>query len=128
MAGQQERRTGLFYVWGFSFFIIFATWNSALANEAEIAHLLNFVASSDCIFQRNGDVHSPAEAREHIDKKYQYLKKRVKTTEQFIRYAATRSSISRKEYTVTCGDRQLTSAQWMATELERFRGLHGEQK
>lgn len=95
--------------------------SSVFANEQEIEHLLKFVAQSNCSFQRNGELHTPEKAREHIEKKYQYLKKRIKTTEQFIGYAASRSSISKKPYTVTCEGRQLTSEQWLTTELSRFR-------
>lgn len=89
--------------------------------EQEVAHLLQYIEQSECVFARNGKEHGGDEAREHIGKKYDYVKKRVKTAEDFIEYAATRSSLSGKPYLVRCDGEELLTAQWLRTELERLR-------
>jgi hypothetical protein len=89
--------------------------------QDEIQHLLQFVENSGCEFERNGKVYDSAEARSHIEKKYDYVRSYVDETEDFIRYAATESSISGRKYHVICGDRKLTSADWLHGELQRYR-------
>ncbi len=95
----------------------------ALATDTtqEIEHLLNFVASSGCSFERNGNTYDAIEARAHIERKYDYIKKRIHTTEEFIRYAASESSISGKKYHATCNGETLTSEKWLNTELQNYR-------
>jgi len=57
-------------------FPVFADVYAAEANE-EIEHLLGFVEDSGCIFERNGSTYDSREARSHIQRKYDYIKKRV---------------------------------------------------
>ena len=87
----------------------------------EIAHLLAHIAASDCRFIRNGKSYDAQAAREHIQKKYDYIQSRVRTTEDFIRYAASKSSMSGKPYRIACGDRTMLCADWLREELERLR-------
>lgn len=89
--------------------------------QGEVAHLLGFIEKSDCIFTRNGKNYDSLQARAHIEKKFEYLKKKIDSTEQFIRYSATKSSISGVEYEVSCGGVSLTSRQWLESELKRYR-------
>lgn len=91
--------------------------------EREIEHLLDFVKHSDCTFVRNNSVYNGARAREHIQKKYIRVKKKIKelSAEQFIRYAASRSSWSQKLYLVHCGVRTISSESWLLEELEYYR-------
>lgn len=89
--------------------------------EQEVAHLLNFVEQSDCTFIRNGKAHSSVEARRHIEKKYTYIKSRISTTEHFIVYGASKSSITGKAYTVECNGSTISSEQWLREELVSFR-------
>ena len=89
--------------------------------EQEVAHLLTFVEQSDCTFIRNGKDYSSAEARAHINKKYNYIKKRISSAEQFITYGASKSSITGKKYTVDCDGVSMTSGQWLRDELAAFR-------
>mgnify|MGYP003501555303 FL=1 len=67
--------------------------------QAEIAHLLDYVATPGCQFNRNGSWHDGAEARKHLRKKYDYLVRRdlVANAEAFIEHAATESSMSGKD-------------------------------
>ena len=96
--------------------------NAAVADtQQEIDHLLEFVASSDCLYERNGAKHSGPEARDHIRMKYEHYRKKVETAEDFIRYAATKSSISGQPYIVTCEGTEIRASQWLMDELVRFR-------
>lgn len=99
---------------------------AAADTNGEIDHLLAFVGSSGCTYVRNGKQYDSAEAREHIERKYDYLKDRISTTEEFIRYAATESSISRKPYTVICEGEEKSSADWLHRELVRYRAAAPE--
>jgi len=93
----------------------------AASTSDEIEHLLSFVAASGCIFERNGNQYDSVEAREHIQRKYNHIKDRVNTTEDFIRYAASESSMSGKKYNATCNGQTITSGDWLTKELERYR-------
>lgn len=102
--------------------VLLATSLPAAADSIqEIAHLLTFVADSGCTFVRNGNQYDAGEAREHIERKYDYIRDRISTTEQFIKYAATESSISGKPYTVICSGQEEPSADWLNRELTRYR-------
>ncbi|MEJ2202190.1 MAG: DUF5329 family protein [Desulfuromonadaceae bacterium] len=90
----------------------------------EIAHLLTFIKSSNCDFSRNGTWYSAPDAADHINKKYQYVLKKglVGSSEDFIKYAATKSSMSGKKYTVQCEEYGLIeTADWLSRELLRYR-------
>jgi hypothetical protein len=90
--------------------------------QNEIRHLLDFISGSSCVFIRNGDRYPAVEARAHIERKHQHIGDRVRTAEDFIAYAATKSSISGEPYLVRCGERELPSAAWLKEELARYRG------
>ncbi len=99
-------------------------WSSATDEDQtvkEIDHLLVYISDSPCQFIRNGKAYDAAEARSHIQKKYDYLRSRIKTTEDFIRYAASQSSMSGKPYRIRCGDETMLCADWLREELERYR-------
>jgi allantoicase len=97
--------------------------------QAEIKHLLDYVATPGCQFNRNGSWHEGAEARSHLQKKYDYLVKRnlVTDAESFIKGAATESSMSGKDYLVRCGGGKAeASAVYLKEELARFRARAGK--
>ncbi|MBW2176599.1 MAG: DUF5329 domain-containing protein [Deltaproteobacteria bacterium] len=104
-------------------FVGIVFYSSALRADmgSEIDHLLNYIETSGCTFIRNGKSHSSRDAGEHIRKKYSYTKRRVKTTEDFIRYAATESSLSGRPYEVVCDGTEKATAEWLVEELIRFR-------
>ncbi|MGA7277313.1 MAG: DUF5329 domain-containing protein [Desulfocapsaceae bacterium] len=91
--------------------------------QEEIAHLLSQIAQSDCQFIRNSKTYSPEQAVEHINNKYNYLKNRIKTTEQFIKYAASRSSITGSDYHIRCGEVTITSREWLEEQLRMYRQI-----
>lgn len=95
--------------------------NDQVAHEVE--QLIEFVRMSNCTFYRNGKWSEAGKAANHINKKYKYVQKRglVKTAEDFIKYAATKSSMSGKPYLVQCGGESLGCAEWLRTELAELR-------
>ncbi|GAC1034933.1 YfeK family protein [Pseudomonas sp. No.21] len=92
-------------------------------SQQEIAGLLTFVASSGCLFIRNGSEYPATEARDHLQKKLDYLNKKglVDSSEDFIARAATESSMSGKPYKVRCNGQEQLSAEWLKAELARLR-------
>jgi len=93
-------------------------------SRAEIDALLNRLGTSGCQFNRNGSWYSSADAKAHLAKKLNYLveKKKLDGTEQFIKLAASSSSMSGTPYQVRCGDSQPVASQtWLTTELQTIR-------
>ena len=101
--------------------IVFNVGPSHAGMESEIEHLLRAIETSDCRFQRNGNNHDAQQAVEHIRKKNAHAKHRITSSEDFIRYAATQSSISGRPYLVTCHGIEMPTAEWLMLELARFR-------
>ena len=89
--------------------------------EQEVNHLLEFVENSGCVFVRNDKYYNSSKARKHLQKKYNYFKSKVKKAEDFIKYAATESSMSGKPYMIICNDHEVPSAEWLQAELDVFR-------
>lgn len=92
--------------------------------EREIDALLAALQASPCRFQRNGSWYPAAEARAHLQRKYDYLRKRemAASAEQFIERGASRSSSSGKVYRVACpGQPELDAAAWFAQQLAALR-------
>ncbi len=96
----------------------------APATQREISHLFSYLKASGCQFDRNGSWYSPDDAVNHLDEKYQYLlgHDMVNSAEDFIEYAATKSSWSGKPYLVKCGAAEpVETAGWFRTELQKYR-------
>ncbi|WPD22449.1 MAG: DUF5329 family protein [Candidatus Electrothrix aestuarii] len=92
------------------------------AQQAEVEHLLSFVQTSTCLIDRNGSSHTGEEAAAHIKKKYDYFSNKIKTTEQFIEYSATKSTMSGSYYTVRCdGQEPIRTRDWLLRELKAYR-------
>ena len=99
---------------------------AAAGPEEEITHLLRAIEQSDCVFTRNGKEHTGVEALEHIGTKYDYVKRKVKKAEDFIEYAATKSSMTGRPYLVRCGEKEMPTAEWLKAKLAEFRKPPGE--
>lgn len=92
--------------------------------RAEVEALLSRLQSSGCQFNRNGSWYSGEEAKTHLMRKLKYFEGRnnIQSTEQFIQFAATSSSVSGALYLVKCGNApELPSQQWLTTELAEIR-------
>ena len=93
--------------------------------RGEMDHLLGYVEKSGCRFNRNGTWYTDAKAvREHIETKYRYFVDRgkINSTEDFIKWCATKSEISGKPYQVKCSSGpEQPLGQWLTEELNRLR-------
>lgn len=89
--------------------------------KKEIDFLLSFITASDCTFIRNGKEYKSQEASEHLEYKYNHVKSRIKTADDFINRIASKSSISKKPYEVQCGDKRLKSGPWLTEALRSHR-------
>jgi len=89
----------------------------------EIKGLLDFVELSECQFVRNGKEYPGSQAREHLEKKLNYLEDRnlVSSAEDFINLAATKSSMSGRVYEVRCPEGVQPASTWLKSELQRQR-------
>ena len=93
------------------------------SNQAEeVTHLIAYVENSACIIKRNGSDYPAEKSVSHIEMKYDYFRDDIKSSEEFIEYSATKSTMSGKYYTVTCpGKQPMKTQDWLLTELNRFR-------
>ncbi len=92
----------------------------------EVEHLLNFIANTDCIIDRNGSLHNGRDALDHINKKYAYFRDDITSTEAFIERSASKSTFSGNSYTVRCGsEKVITTQQWLLDELVAYRSDKG---
>ena len=96
--------------------------NLMASTQDEINHLLKYVESTQCQYERNGEMHNGVEAVEHINRKYDYFKKKIDSSEDFIKYSATRSKLSGNYYMIHCdGQGPVRSQDWLLQELRRYR-------
>lgn len=94
----------------------------AATSEEEIQHLLQYVRESSVTFVRNGQEYPPSEAADHMLKKWDHFKAEIKSAEDFIRLAGTKSLMSGEPYAVRTTDgRNLDSSKWLQEELDRYR-------
>ena len=101
------------------------SWPAVAGNgqlQTEIDHLITYIQNADCKFIRNGKAHTPDEAVEHILKKYDHFKAKIKSTEEFIEFCATKSILSDQPYKIGCPNWELVeSKHWLLEELKRLR-------
>ena len=87
--------------------------------------MLIYIEGYGCQLCRNGTWYQDTKVvREHVELKYGYFMKKgkIKSTEDFIEWSASKSEISGKPYLVKCGNGSpLLLAQWLEDELERYR-------
>ncbi|WFB35567.1 DUF5329 family protein [Kiritimatiellota bacterium B12222] len=99
---------------------LFATEDTATI----VSELITMTNHSGAEFIRNGKTHSAQEASEHLEKKYKhFLKKgKIKTPEDFIKYAGTKSLVSGKYYMLKFPDgTEEKSATWLTAQLANIR-------
>lgn len=104
-----------------TFFVLLVPLLCLADTDLEIRHLLEYVEKSDCTFIRNGKTYGGGRAEQHIRKKYDYVRSRVKSAEDFIELAATKSSMTGDPYEVRCTGGTSYTADWLKAELDRFR-------
>lgn len=90
--------------------------------DSEIDYILNAVASSDCVFIRNGKEHGPQAAKEHLNLKRRRGKRYFSNAEEFIENLASSSSWSGKPYYIHCPEQELKPArEWFTEVLTEYR-------
>jgi hypothetical protein len=93
-----------------------------VSQRAEVEHLFEYVRTSKCQIERNGQLYAAAAAEEHMQKKYEHFRDEIDSTEKFIDLAASRSEVSKKPYLVRCdGKMAMPTRGWLLAELARFR-------
>lgn len=100
----------------------FSALNAAGMPEAErekIIYLLDEIEHSPFIFVRNGSEFSGAQARTHIQEKWDYAGNRIRTAEDFIRLVASESTLTGTPYYVRLKKgKQIEAASWLRARLE----------
>ena len=92
------------------------------SQKAEVRHLIDYLRNSDCVMIRNGKAHVGEDGAKHVQRKYDYFRNDISTTEEFIELSATKSTMSSKLYQVQCpGVAPQTSRDWLLQELGSYR-------
>lgn len=95
---------------------------SRAGTSEEIDHLIAFVRNSKVTFVRNGQEYSSTTAADHLQKKRDHFQKEIKTTEDFVQLAATRSLVTGQPYLIKTRDGNTQECgKWLLAELERLR-------
>jgi Family of unknown function (DUF5329) len=90
--------------------------------EKTISYLLDYVARTDATFIRNGREATGKQAADHLRQKWDYFRKTIKTPEDFIQLAATKSELSGKLYLVRFKDgKESPAGEWLAKVLAEYR-------
>ena len=109
--------------WLVRVFVLLVTCSAVSARAAEpleqtIAFLLHRIETADATFIRNGQSHTPEEAVAHVRAKYEHFKAQIKTPEDFIRLAATKSLMSGQPYLIRTRDgKELPLSSWLTNAL-----------
>ena len=89
---------------------------------AEVEHLINYMARSHCHLVRNGKSYNGKDGANHVRRKYDHFRKEISSTEEFIGYAASKSTMSGEFYLVECPDQEpVRSEDWLLEELKAYR-------
>jgi len=103
------------------FFIVTSTYAN-YGYEKEIDYLINEISKSNCTFERNKKTYKSKKVTSHILYKKEYFKDKINTTEEFIKYSATKSEISGKKYKIKCLDeKEEYLKNWLLKKLKKYR-------
>lgn len=110
----------------YKFIIVFLFFTSVCfsqnSNKNEIQHLLNYISKSNCSFERNEKFYKSPKVIKHILYKKEYFKDKINSTEEFIKFSATKSEVSGKKYKVHCKNTKTQElGLWLFKELESYR-------
>jgi len=109
--------------WFIGVFVLLTICSAVPAHAAEsleqtIAFLLHRIENADATFIRNGQAHTPQEAVAHVRAKYEHFKAEIKTPEDFIRLAATKSLLTGQPYLVRTRDgKEMPLSTWLSNAL-----------
>jgi hypothetical protein len=91
--------------------------------EQTVDFLLHRIETADATFLRNGQAHTPQEAVAHVRAKYEHFKGQIKTPEDFIRMAATKSLLTGQPYLVRTRDGKEMPLNAWSNPLQHAAGL-----
>ena len=92
------------------------------ADRHEVLHLLEYLRNSDCAMERNGKKHDSEDAYSHVKRKYEYFQGEIRTSEDFIEYSASKSTMSGKFYRIFCkNESAVLTRDWLLEELHDYR-------
>ncbi len=95
--------------------------------ESTINYLLAYVKDADVVFIRNNQEHTPDKAAAHMRRKYEHFKDQIKTPEDFILLAGTKSLMTGKPYQVRMKDgKMMLTQKWLKEALEKYRKKGGK--
>jgi hypothetical protein len=103
----------------------------AMTETEKIEALIRTVENlKDAVFIRNGTEYDGKAAAEHLRAKWNWQKADIKTARDFIRLAASKSSVSGESYHIRFKDgRTVTSEEFLLAELAKLEGKPaGEEK
>ena len=89
--------------------------------QKEINYLLEFVATTDCTFIRDGERYDGAEAAKHLTEKYDQDRRHVTSADKFIDRVASKSALTGNPYTVNCDGEAEPSDVWLHRALAKYR-------
>ena len=95
---------------------------ATMTETQKIEHLIGTVAKlRDAVFVRNGKEYDCKEAAEHMRRKWKWKEDEIETARDFIRIAASASSMSGKPYLIRFKDgREVKSADFLNAELDKL--------
>ncbi len=94
--------------------------------DSTITYLLAYVKNSDVVFIRNNREHTPHEAATHMRRKYEHFKDQIKTPEDFILFAGTKSLMTGRVYQVRMKDgKTILTQKWLEDALAKYRKKGG---
>ncbi len=86
-------------------------WAREAREQARIDYLIRGVETSSGVkFIRNGSEYDGPAGAKHLRMKLAYAGGQVKTAEEFVKYCASESSITRQKYKIRVGDGTTTDA------------------
>ena len=90
--------------------------------KPEVEFLIETVRTTNCTFDRNGKKYNGKKAASHLERKYNYYKDEITSTETFIEYSATKSMLSGADYYIICsGEPPVRSQDWLLEKLSEYR-------
>jgi len=76
-----------------------------LSEQEKIEYLISHVGNlKDASFERNGRMHTPENAADHLQTKLRRARRHISTAEDFIRVCATQSSMTGRKYFIIFDD------------------------
>jgi len=115
-------RTAILCLLGLSLLGAQTATSQPMTETQKIEALIKIVDElKDATFIRNGDVHDCHAAAKHMRDKWDAQKSKIKTAEDFIEKAASKSSVSGKPYLIRFSDgREVESGTFLREQLQKL--------